>query len=451
MSENPKEKKPAGYFLRAEVNKDETGRPTGISMTFTPKELLLFFLTTYIMNPKVPEGTRREIEETRDFLEEHLHDFQIKRGYEREKPDSVPISFSCPPEIEPLVLERLNRYYVTYTIARILGHEKEYFKANGISDKQRRELRRLSKKGPLTQQPRGNFPVGGHLIDQGLRRRPIKAQLSLWDTLGTTVRAEIIKEGVEVEEINQRGVGIELTQGEHKLVLILAELLHEKNGATGRRFSATLYEITQRWTGNGTTPSGAEMRNVWKVLNELANNPDKKYLIRYIREEATEKGGKKRTTVELFRPLIELLKKTVEEDDQEGNRINQKQEVHITLNEVFIDQIHSKYVPVPKGINEKMEAAYGGPKLPRSAYKLMLYLARVVSGGQKTTEINEERLLETVAPEYMRANRLKLARQRLGDAIRVCEGVGLIIGHRTETAKSSGELKYVFTLNLDWA
>lgn len=97
-------------------------------MNFTPKQALLFQLMTFVMNSKVSKEVLAEIKETKEYLEEHLVNITLRLG---ETPGTISTSFQCSPdnvETADKIRLELDKYFVSYAIARLLGKEKDYLK-----------------------------------------------------------------------------------------------------------------------------------------------------------------------------------------------------------------------------------------------------------------------------------------------------------------------------------
>lgn len=329
----------------------------------------------------------------------------------------------------------------------------------------------------------GSIRIGGHFIDQRLPKsqkkkkpggRPKKeGGPTLFDELQKSTREKILNEKVDIEQVNRKGDGITLTPSEWKLITVIWELVHLKSANTREpgkqdfyagngerevmsygeatiktvRLSATLYEITERYAA-GKRVGGKDIENVRKMLIELADNPEKRHLIRYTRVTKNDKGGKTRYEVERWAPLLTLDKIRRTEYDANDVETSKREEAVIQLNPVLYDQIESKYIERPVNLAARVEAAYGGARMPEAVNLLVDYLSRFCSSKVYEPSINLTTLYETIAPTYFREGRRALIKKQLEEAVRVCQGIGLLIEYKTVGAGSRE--KAIFSLNKDW-
>lgn len=478
MSEEPK-KNPGqpGHFLSADVMRNEDGQATGINLRFNTKQAILFFLQTYLMNGSLSQSAREEIQDVKDYLEEHLVSmdiFPMSLGGDEWK-GMFKMPFNCFPdnlETAEQIKRRLDSPFVKFTVARMLGQEKDFFRINKISPKKKKELRGLPTGGAIKQ--RGKFKAPGHFIDQKLKyNQPGAIQPTLFDMLAKQTQDKIIKAGVSLELINKRGEGIKLSRGEYKLIDCICELLHEKsqnsspdkeNYYTGNqeaqvvpwgrgsgmapKLAVTLYELTKKYKG-GDSVGGQDIENVRTLLIGLEEDPEKRALIRYTRETQNAKGGRTKDEVEEFQSLLKLQNIRRTEYSPQDIVTSQKEEVAILLNPIFRDQIETKFVTYPKDINRRMIQAYGNQNISEIAYRLRDWLARALSSKNLTPEINLENLYWTLAEDYMRGSRRKLVKDFTDKAIETVKRLGLLEKHEITTGKS-GQQKVKFYLNKEW-
>lgn len=453
--------KPAGYIQSAEV---VPGKGGSVSLTMNTKQVLLFYLTTFLMAKNIPDGVRAEIASTKDFLDEHLENFDIRPG---EANGTARVSFSAPPELEPEIMKRLQYYYVSFAIAKLLGQEKEFFRVNDIPERKRRELKRLGKKTPAT--GGGPYKVSKHVINQTVKLQD--GQMNLFDTLTEEVKGKVLRYGQSVEWINQKGEGIKLTASEYKVVDCLMKLIHDKSGGNPKNpgnapeemrkyadgttaiapgIRVTLYELAREYNGGQKNPSGKEMETVGGVLNGLASDPNKMALIRYERKTKSADGRRVITDrVETFAHLVQIEK--FSREITEGEQvINYREEIVVRLHPVFADQIEDNWVLMPGDVIARMNEANGGPKLPAASYRLRDILAREIGSNRQKYQIGKGKLLELLAPDFVREHRMKRAEEALESAISICSGIGLIQSHEVQRDQT-GRPKYVFNLNKDWA
>ena len=340
-------------------------------------------------------------------------------------------------------------------------------------------LRVQREEPPTETAKRAKFKRSGHLTDAILRydKKGADGQLDLFDLLTLTreTKEKITSTGAELEMISRRGTGITLSKGEHKVIDCLTELLHEtsqtaepKNkdyyvgnkdtqvveyGGKGQRavapkIAVTLYELTKKYKG-GEAISGKDVENVRKLLVGLGDDPDKKVLIRYTRELKTATGNRVKEEVEDYQNLIKVLNLRRTEFNDKDVTTSQREEIVIVLNPIFRDQIESKFILFPKDIVKRMIDATGTHNIPEITYRLRDWLARAHSAKNYTPEIGLDKLYLTVAGEYMKESRKKLAKQYTDKAIEAVIKLGLLVSYEIKTGQG-GELKIVFTLNKDW-
>ncbi|MFC5410733.1 hypothetical protein ACFPMF_15530 [Larkinella bovis] len=355
----------------------------------------------------------------------------------------------------------------------------------------------------------GNFKMAATLAEQALKdNRPRAAkkaqalsnQTSLFSELKPLTQRQIAAtKGVSTDWINERGDGIKLTPGEEKLLICLSKLLHQKSqnldklsddyytgnadpnavvpeNNTGKdlRFSKdpdlqgeprktatlvlTLYEIAKEYRPNSNI-GGRDMRIVLDMLLELANNPEKRALIRYKREQRNTDNTRNISEIEGFEPLLNVYNHKNTKLSSEGVIINQTTEVIIRLNPVFRDQIESKYISLPEDLLSRIVMANGGShKIPESTFRLIRYLAHAkanaASGVTKfgyNPEIYAENLFWKVAENYMRdpTRTFSYTQKVVERAIKIATDIGLLLGHKV-TLGANNMPKYTFGINPDW-
>jgi hypothetical protein len=134
----------------------------------------------------------------------------------------------------------------------------------------------------------------------------------------------------------------------------------------------TLHEVTREYKG-GEAPSGKENNNVKAILTGLAK---KHFLIRYVRNSRLSNGNLRGQTLEVFQPLIKILKYIDEETDTTGHGVSRTEQMVVVLNPIFVDQIRSKFIEYPGDINRRTIIAYGSHNLSEAALRLRDYLMR---------------------------------------------------------------------------
>ncbi|GAB3225905.1 hypothetical protein [Spirosoma arcticum] len=344
-----------------------------------------------------------------------------------------------------------------------------------------------SKELPVVSAP-PRFKRSAHFSEQSLMYTSEEkfGQLSLFDTLMPETQSTIVNYGVSVDLINQRGIGIKLTKGEYKLLICIQKLLQQKSQTTdkdaddyfigdtnpndksplngmyngnlsvvGNRKTATitvtLYELTKEYNG-GEVNGGRDIDIVYNLLLPLANDPKKKALIKYSREQKGNKG-KVVDEIEGFQQLIEIWTSRRKIYNQEDVLTSEKTEVQIFLNPIFRDQIESKYIEFPDDIIRQVHQACGSHNVPVTVWKFIEYLAHARSNKLKNdeAEIGQEKLYWKLAEEQMRDPKRGRAyiKKYVDKALEVAKSINLLTDYELTPAKD-GTMKYVFKINRKW-
>jgi len=226
--------------------------------------------------------------------------------------------------------------------------------------------------------------------------------------------------------------------------------------------SFTLYEVTKEFYGGDTYPSGKNIKDVTQLILNLADDPDKKALIKYKRKFHIEGKKYREIFIEQYVSLLQISTAGYT-DFLDGKKIDERREVVVNLHPVFIDQIEDKYIELPLNITKRMIEANGGPNISEITTKLIAELARALSNRKKLEKdnnsnpvykIGKNRLYWKVAPNYMnkktgRAKRPKLIEEYLTKAIETAIGIGILLEHSVTTG-ATGELLLQFTLSPNW-
>ena len=346
------------------------------------------------------------------------------------------------------------------------------------------EVLKLPEPGPVVvEEPKskGKFRRSGHLSDQILK--PVYSgkstnQRSLFEILEESTKEKITNEGASIELVNRRGEGIQVSKGEYKLLLALSKILHDKSQTKDRKLTDyytgnkgfdlaimptkdgdlqlkspkigfSFYELVKEYNG-GSAPSGKTMRDVAKMVCDLADDPNKKVLIRYTRTVDLGKGKTREYFIESFDSLLKIATGGYREL-LNGEVIDEKREIVVQLHPIFVDQIESKYTELPVDITKRMIEAYGATNVSEVATKFVEYLARAYSGRPTDgkTEIYQEKLYGIIAGEYVKQGRRRLIETYFKKAVETAKGIGLLKSYEIVTGKT-GKPKFIFTLSADW-
>jgi hypothetical protein len=344
--------------------------------------------------------------------------------------------------------------------------KKEAEEAKKVADVTEKKLQKVVKENKALKS--GKYKRSAHLTDQMLKYNyPKDGQPSLFDTLKSKTLKDIEVAGIERYEVVE---GIRLTPSETKIIDSLCKLLHQNSQTlepknedyyTGNlspemvdymaeitpapKLGFTLYELTKEYKG-GETISGKDVKNVKQVLTELNN---KKFCIRYT-ETTKGKGGEWiKKEYEKFRPIINLDLATLSYGV--GNMEHYKKtETVIVLHPIFRRQIDSKFIFYPDDINKRIAIAYGSHNVSEITLRLRDYLMREISSKRPNPEIGEEKLYYLLAEKWMRESRKKKVKEYTGKALSTMITLGILKSYKIEPAKTTGEPKVIFTLNMDW-
>ena len=328
--------------------------------------------------------------------------------------------------------------------------------------------------------PTSKFRRSGHLSDQILKTSYSQppAQPSLFEMLEKSTLEKITNEGSGIELINRKGEGIQLSKGEYKLLLAISKLLHDKSqtkdskldtfyaGDRGSDLTAistkdgslqlkspkigiTPYELAREYNGD-RAPGGSVIKEVSRMVLDLADDPDKKALIRYTRTVDLGRGKTREYFIESFDSLLKIATGGYR-DSLNGETVDEKKEIEVYLHPIFIDQIDRKYTELPVDITKRMIEAYGATNVSEIAIKLVEYLARAYSGRPRDfkTEIYEEKLYGIIAGNYVREGRRSLIATYFEKAIETAKGIRLLKSCETVTG-ATGKPKFIFTLYESW-
>lgn len=478
------DEKTAGlFFKKGDLTKDEKGDVTGLTFELDPRNFILFNLQMLTSSPNVKEEDKPGIIEAYKYLSEHLGDVEIKLN---EKVSGVDITFNCNGGDE--AKERIELYFKSYKyVYEILKYIVNKYREQIAEAKKRKAEAKKEKQAK--QKKKEKLRSGGHLIDNILKsNKPKDNQLSIFDTMLQDTKNKVISSGVKPEMVNRKGEGIKITKGEFKLLLSLQALLHEKsqtNNPKGEdyysgnqgsdlivynppeggeitlkspRLSFTLYEIAKEYYG-GADIGGENVKTVAKILYDIAEDPEKKALIRYHKLVEMGKGKEREYFIEKYDSLVSIATAGYK-DFIEGKQIDEKKEIVINLHPVFIDQIATKYIEMPLDITRRMIEANGSQNISDITLKLVYELARAHSNRKRLPKDEDKnplytigqynlyyKIAETYMPPYQR--RLPLIKKYLAQAIETAKNIGLLLSYETKPGVT-GEQNYIFTLSKNW-
>jgi hypothetical protein len=321
---------------------------------------------------------------------------------------------------------------------------------------------------------KAKFKQSGHYIDQKLQHNFSlieKKQLSIFETINPQLQNKIkdrINDEIMVE-------GIRITPAEDRILNAILKLLHDKSDDKkdykgnlppdthlqygGRptylpKIRFTPAELYKEYTGSQDY-SGAEVQYIKDTLKALQ---DHSFLIVYKRrywKDKTEVIDR----IEEYMPLIKIITYyealTVEEDTKLDNKdysiADEKGEIILMLNPIFIDQIDTKFIEYPTDINKLTAiASGGGRKVTESIIRLRDYLLREISSKHEKAVINLDTLPYILGLDnYIKQKRRKLINSRVDEALDAVMKMGLVTGVNKITG-AKGQDKIEFTLNLNF-
>jgi hypothetical protein len=322
----------------------------------------------------------------------------------------------------------------------------------------------------------------GHFIDEKLKySKNDDSQLTLFESLSPYTKQKIIDSKLEI-----KAEGIDLTPSQHKLIHALTRLLHEKSpnqnprsedfysgnvqsglvpyGGPNSHAKASVIrfrpaELYKAYIGHEEY-SGHDMKYIKGVMSQLETM---KVLIKYDRVKRVFNGKKEETLtdrIEDFQPLIKIINYYADLTEEEKFQLDQgnnstrdeRGEYIVALNPIFTDQIGTKYVEFPVDINRRLVIAAGGhSKVTASMERLMQWMLREMSSKRFVTEINDTNLPKILGLEkFVQQNRKKYLKERIEKDVTAIINLG-IISSVEKQLNSTGGIKWVFTLNKDYA
>lgn len=336
------------------------------------------------------------------------------------------------------------------------------------------------------------YRTPGVLIDNLLKsNKPLPIQLDLFDTMLQETRDKILKLGANIEYINRKGEGIKLSRAEFKLTRCLQKMLHDKSqnedrngkdyytGDSGSdilkfrtdkgytvdvispKISFTLYEIAREYYGDREM-GGEDVKTVMRLLYELADNPEKKALMRYTGIVRLGKNRTREYFIERYDSLLSIDTAGYR-DFLNGDQIDEKRELVVRLHPIFRHQIENKHIDYPYTIAKRLEEAYGSPDIPIMIHILLEELARAYSNrrrlkkdedGNPVYPIGLNSLYWKIAEGYMnrktgRPQRPQLLNEYFTRAIETVKGIGLLVKYETKTGAQGDPIAY-FHLSKKW-
>jgi len=352
-----------------------------------------------------------------------------------------------------------DQLFINKTFQGGVNYQLTFYIENLLREKLK-DYREQSKKKLL-------FKKSGHLVDQILKTTQKKINtLDLFSNLSEEIKTELQQEGVEISR--ELFSGINLTAPEMKLQDVFSILLFQQSqtndpkkegyytgikplqtgsylggkGAIAPGIELSYFSIAKEYTGK-KNPSGEELKNVKKILDELGK---KKFLIKHT-ETYTNKKTKEKAIIERsgYKTLFEVDEATLTIEDKDGNQTVKGKTFIIVLNPIYREQIATKWTLQPLDILQQLTIANGSPNIPLATMRLKEYLFSIIVNSFEH-KIGARKLYEKLEPKLMEVPRIAKVRENTTRAIETLIKLGLII--RYEIGKSQvGEDMYIFYLN----
>ncbi|RRB15218.1 hypothetical protein [Larkinella knui] len=332
------------------------------------------------------------------------------------------------------------------------------------------------------------------------KRKLDSKQLDIFDQLGPNTQASILAKNLDKEWANERGLGIKLTPAEEKLVFCLSMLLHHKSQTLDKAavdyfagnvsdpnslpfpwagkhdlrinihkrpadhpvttdplirktptLDLTLYELTRAYNG-GAKVAGPEMKTVLKLLNQLADDPKKRIIVKYKREQPLKDGRRIVDRVEGFEPLLNVYSGTREITSVDDIVISSTTQIIIRLNALFVDQIDQKFHRYPNSLLGMLYEANGGKKdISSVTFGLLRHFDTFRSSQKYVFETGVDKLYWKLAEDWMQDSKRskKHVKKYVDKGLQHMKAIGLLLDWKIIPDKS-GEPKYRFRINPNW-
>jgi len=325
---------------------------------------------------------------------------------------------------------------------------------------------------------KGEIVKRGAFLSKQINKSNRGGQLTIFDTLEDSTRekikskaskSQVLSYDATVEMINRNGDSLPLSKGHYKLIDTICELLHEKspnkelysgNGETmtvtyggEQKQAPTLalkfYEIAKKYNQDKRV-SGKQIEIVKGLVYDLAYNPELRTLIKYQKEEKTNKGNIVVKKVEEYAHLVAIYGTSYEEYNSDKTKLLKKgSDLVLVLNPIFTDQINNIWVEYPKDLVKRSLTSYGSTP-PELFYRLRDYLAEQRSLKNFERPIIVENLYQQIAAKYLKEGRKKIIKTQLDKSLEACIKLGLLNKYELTTSKTTGEAMYIFHLNKEW-
>jgi hypothetical protein len=315
------------------------------------------------------------------------------------------------------------------------------------------------------------FKKSGHLVDQILKVAPRESTtLDLFSELSEETKMELQEEGVEISR--ELLSGINLTASEMKIQDVFSILLYQQSqtkdskkpgyytgvkpeqtssylggkGTIAPGIELSYFSIAKEFTGK-KNPSGVELKNVKKILDELGK---KKFLMRHKETRTNPKTGTKAIIDRTgYRTLFHIDEATLTLEDKDGNQTAKGKTFIIVLNPIYREQIETRFILQPLDIIQQLTLANGSPNIPLATQRFKEYLFQIIAQkpkGYPEHKIGARKLYEKLEPKLMEVPRIAKVKENTTRAIETLLKMEII--DRYELGKNNiGEDMYTFYIN----
>lgn len=350
--------------------KDKNNKGTALTIRVPDALSALRLMLTDFMATTDGTAAFWDIKDARDYITKHAAGLKVKRTKDSK---GVDLSYTAvigkgenPDEVSARLAGYFNNLYVAYALHEMVGLGGLFAggKGKGGTDMMR---------------------IGGHAVDNMLKKPRQRGGPSLWDELRESTKQKIKEQGITIDHVNLRGEGIKLTGPQNLLILCLLEMLHKKSANVTKPLEPGYYlgnapailnsfphpdsprTLELQAPGINVTPyelakayyrrdiGGEDVQAVLKMLAGLEYDANLWPIIRYTHTEIIDakKGKAYRYKVEQRRPVVKTT--GITRETLEGRvKVNEHTATIIHLNPVFIDQIATKYVEVPLSLVNRL-------------------------------------------------------------------------------------------------
>ena len=346
------------------------------------------------------------------------------------------------------------KFFLNFTLDQILQERLNNYRTE-------------AKKKPL-------FKKSGHLVYEILNTVSQKSNpLDLFSELSEDTKMELQGEGVEITR--ELFSGINLTASEMKIQDVFSILLYQQSqtedpkkpgyytgvkslqtssylggkGTIAPGIELSYFSIAKEFTGK-KNPSGVELKNVKKILDELGK---KKFLMRHTETRTNKKTGAKATIDRTgYRTLFDIDEATFTLEDKDGNQTAKGKTFIVVLNPIYREQIEGRFILQPLDIIKQLTLAHGSPNIPLATQRLKEYLFQIIAQkplGYPEHKIGARKLFEKLEPKLMQVPRIAKVKENTTKALETLLKMEIL--DKYELGKNKiGDDMYTFYINKNY-